>query len=385
MSLKILLNAEDFTPASRIFIFDLYKKLKRKRIKADLNKFHDYDKYDYLFLMGYDKNFKKIRIKNPDVKIVLCEPKQSSKEYIDNVTLADLVIVCSNEHRDSFLRLNQNIIVYPTYPLVNSILKKHLKKESLTIGYHGNKVHIEAMHDNIINSIESVSQNRKISLNLIYNIAQVGIVKKNLPRINRNLTINHIQWHQTTFEREMKKIDIGIVPSLLPIKNPHKVKNNSMVKNLDVNYEPFDYLLRYKSTNNSGRISIFAKYGIPVIAEPTQSNCEVINNGENGYICYSLDNWTYTLNLLCEDYKLRNKISKNLINDIKKIEKYSFENLISKLKKFDAIKSNNTKGYNDAIKDLKKYKYQKNYSLIYKYYVLLTKFKMKMQNYINRL
>ena len=93
-------------------------------------------------------------------------------------------------------------------------------------------------------------------------------------------------------------MDIGIVPSLLPIKNIQNIKKRSMVENLDVNYEPFDYFARYKSSNNSGRISVFAKYGIPVISEPTQSNCEVIKNGENGYICFSYDNWKYTLDLL---------------------------------------------------------------------------------------
>ena len=30
MTLKILLNEEDFSPASRVFIFDLYKKFKKK-------------------------------------------------------------------------------------------------------------------------------------------------------------------------------------------------------------------------------------------------------------------------------------------------------------------------------------------------------------------
>ena len=247
--------------------------------------------------MGNDKSFKEIKFQNPEIKIVLCDPKQSSREYIENATQADILIVCSNEHRDSFLRLNKNILVYPTYPLVNTILKEHRKKKTLTIGYHGNKVHIEGMHDNIKRSIEYISQEKKVNLNLIYNIAQLGIVKT-LPKLNKNLTINHIQWNQKTFENEIKKIDIGIVPSLLPIKNPYKIKEISMINNLNVNYEPFDYLLRYKSSNNSGRISVFAKYGIPVIAEPTQSNCELIKSGVNGFICYSYDNWKYTLDLL---------------------------------------------------------------------------------------
>ena len=293
---------------------------------------------------------------------------------------ANLVLACSNEQRDSFLRLNQKILVYPAYPNIKLSLKKHIKKTSITVGYHGNKVHLEAMNKNIIESIEKISLKRKINLNLIYNIKSLGIANIKVNK-NKNLKINHIQWDNSTFKHEINKIDIGIVPSLLPIKDIEKIKEKSMVKNLDVNYEPFDYLIRYKSSNNSGRISIFAKYGIPVIAEPTQSNCELIKNGENGYICFSLDNWIYTLNLLCENHLLRKNISRNLVNDIKRIEKDSFKNLLMTLEKFDVDSSINPKGYNEAIKDLKRYKYQKNFSLFNKLLIFLSRIKSKIKKY----
>lgn len=378
------MNSKEYTPASRVYIYELYEKFKKSKLKVTLNKYDDYKVYNYLFLMGNDKNIKKIKKNNPELKIILCDPKQSSKQYIENCTLADLLLVCSNEQRDSFLRLNNNILVYPTYPDVNVTLKKHLPKKKLTIGYHGNKVHIEGMHENIRKGIEYISEKRKINLNLIYNVANLGIVKKNLPQLNANLKVNHVQWNIKTFEREMKKIDIGIVPSLLPIKNPYKIKEISMINNLNVNYEPFDYLLRYKSSNNSGRISVFAKYGIPVIAEPTQSNCELIKSGVNGFICYSYDNWKYTLDLLNKNHILRNKISKNLNNDIKKIEKNSFDNLLRKLRKFERNDFKNTKGFDEAIEDLKKYKYQKNFSLFYKCLIVLSKMKLKIKNFMNK-
>ena len=380
MTLKILLNSEKFTPASRVYIYDLKEKFLKSGLKVDINKFNNYSDYDYLFLMGNDEHFQEIRNKNPKIKIVLCDPKQSSKDYIKNVMSANLVLACSNEQRDSFLRLNQKILVYPTYPNIRLSLKKHKKKSAITIGYHGNKVHLEAISENIIKSIENISLTRRINLNLIYNIRNLGVANIKLNK-NKNLNINHIQWDNLTFKKEIKKIDIGIVPSLLPIKNIEKTKKKVMVKNLDVNYEPFDYLLRYKSSNNSGRISVFAKYGIPVIAEPTQSNCEVIKNGENGYICFSFDNWRYTLDLLCENHLLRKKISRNLINNIKRIEKDSFKTLLMKLEKFDADSSINPKGYNEAMEDLKRYKYQKNFSLFNKLLIFLSRIKSKIKKY----
>ena len=378
MTLKILLNSKKLTPASRVYIYDLKEKLAKKGLKAEINKLNNYTGYDYLFLMGNDERFQEIRKKNPNIKIVLCDPKQSSKDYIKNVISADLILACSNEQRDSFLRLNKNIIVYPSYPNIKLSLKKHTKKVPTTIGYHGNKVHLEAISENIVKSIENVSLKRKINLNLIYNIKNLGLANIKL-RKNKNLNVNHIQWDNYTFKTEIKKIDIGIVPSLLPIKNIQNIKKKSMVENLDVNYEPFDYFIRYKSSNNSGRISVFAKYGIPVISEPTQSNCEVIKNGENGYICFSYDNWKYTLDLLCENHLLRQKISRNLTNDIEQIEKKSFENLLIKLNKFDISGSKNSKGYNEAIEDLKNYKYQKNFSLFHKFLIFLSRIRSKIK------
>ena len=111
MTLKILLNSKKLTPASRVYIYDLKEKLAKKGLKAEINKLNNYTGYDYLFLMGNDERFQEIRKKNPNIKIVLCDPKQSSKDYIKNVISADLILACSNEQRDSFLRLNKNIIV----------------------------------------------------------------------------------------------------------------------------------------------------------------------------------------------------------------------------------------------------------------------------------
>ena len=69
MTLKILLYSQKFTPASRVYIYDLKEKLIRNGLKVDINKFNNSTEYDYLFLMGNDENFQKIRNKNPKIKL----------------------------------------------------------------------------------------------------------------------------------------------------------------------------------------------------------------------------------------------------------------------------------------------------------------------------
>ena len=90
------------------------------------------------------------------------------------------------------------------------------------------------------------------------------------------------------------------------------------------------------------------------------------------------------MDLLNKNHILRNKISKNLNNDIKKIEKNSFDNLLRKLRKFERNDFKNTKGFDEAIEDLKKYKYQKNFSLFYKCLIVLSKMKLKIKNFMNK-
>ena len=55
--------------------------------------------------------------------------------------------------------------------------------------------------------------------------------------------------------------------------------------------------------------------GLPVVASPLQSYLEIINTGENGFICYSLEDWAQSLIRLL-DKPLRDKFYENNLNDI---------------------------------------------------------------------
>ena len=68
--------------------------------------------------MGNNPSAHKIKNENPDSSLIICDPKQSNIDYVKNVISSDLVLACSIEQKDIFLRLNSNIIIFPAFPEV---------------------------------------------------------------------------------------------------------------------------------------------------------------------------------------------------------------------------------------------------------------------------
>ena len=152
---KILFYCKKQTAGSRVCIFDMYRKFKDLNFYTFLNK-EDFDSYDFIFIMGNEEKSCNI-LKNRKAKIILCDPKQLSCR-------ADLLLVSSIEQRDNFLKFNENIIVWPMFPHIRIKEKKHTKKNNITLVYHGNKVHLEALNPDIKNAIERISKKKESSL-----------------------------------------------------------------------------------------------------------------------------------------------------------------------------------------------------------------------------
>ena len=49
----------------------------------------------------------------------------------------------------------------------------------------------------------------------IYNFEQLGKWDLGLPK---NVKVRHVQWHPKVYTEELSEVDIGIVPSCMPIK-----------------------------------------------------------------------------------------------------------------------------------------------------------------------
>ena len=64
---------------------------------------------------------------------------------------------------------------------------------------------------------------------------------------------------------------------------------------------------------------MYAQCGIPIVADITPSNLHLLGNPDNGFACLSEKGWFDALYNLCKDHELRNFVSKNAYNEVKRL------------------------------------------------------------------
>src|SRR5207247_2612077 len=136
-------------PGTRVCIDGLGERLRGHGVDATVGDWDHYSRYDIAIFMGYDDDAVRARAQNPDIRVMLADPKQSRPEWIRAAREADALLVSSVEQRDAFLRLNGNVFVYHMFPPMRAVERTHENREPLVIGYHGNRVHLEAMVDSV--------------------------------------------------------------------------------------------------------------------------------------------------------------------------------------------------------------------------------------------
>jgi len=272
-----------YESAGRVVLEDALKGIKVVRNDCD------YTKYDTAIFMSPDSEVRLAKYINPNIKCIIFDPKASR---IGEARKADLLIVSSIEQREFFLKYNKNINIYYMFPDTKPSYPKHKNKKVITIGYHGNKQHLEEMTE-LTKALDDLAEEYPIKFVAVYGIKKLGKWTKNVPKV---CPVEHIQW-----EHNIKMdFDIGVVPSLKPT-----------FKLTD------DYVSRYKYSNNPGRIWVFSQLGIPVIADFTPSSCQIIKDGHNGLLVGTKEGWIRAIKMLF-DVELRNKLSYNLRRELKK-------------------------------------------------------------------
>jgi len=273
-----------YESAGRVVLEDALKGIKVARNDRD------YTKYDTAIFMSPDSEVKYAKSINPKIKCIIFDPKTNN---LEDVRLADELIVSSIEQREFFLKYNQNIKIYymfpsfPQYPLLEKI-----NKTRLHIAYHGNKQHLEEMTE-LTKALDELAYD--VVFSACYNIQKLGKWKKNRPK---RCQVFDRQWTPELYP--IVGYDVGVVPSLKPT---WKLNN--------------DYVSRYKYSNNPGRIWVFSQLGIPVIADFTPSSCQIIKDGHNGLLVGTKEGWIRAIKMLF-DVELRNKLSYNLRRELKK-------------------------------------------------------------------
>lgn len=252
-------------------------------------------------------NFKK---KYPNLVYIMINP---SVEDLINSQIK-FCLVGSKEEFELLSDYAQCILFPLVEDFYESKRKIHYKKDNIIIGYHGNKVHLENMSEKLIRALNILNKEMNIELSLIYDFEKLNKFKNSKIK----LKINHIQWNYNTIENEIKKFDIGIVPTLL---------NNSFFQNLFLNKKK-NINLTFKGKTNSGRILLFHQLGIPAVAEISISNAKLILSDDFGYLAYSENSWYLHLKKLAIDHNLRESISKKSFQNFHKY--FNRDNLLNK-------------------------------------------------------
>lgn len=290
----------------------------------------NYEKYDIALFMTYKDDLiaiKNAKISNSNLKVGLIDPRGSQIDPIANYV--DFFIVDSIEMSDFFAKYQKPIFLFYEYPDVTIIKKEHKEKNPLIIGYHGNRLHLEGMYPNITKAIEYLGDKYNIEFWAMYNLDKLGIASFGVPK---KIKMRHIQWAPENYTKILSKVDIGIVPSLMPIKNLKKIKKKSEVNSNFFNDNIDDYLIRFKMPTNPGRMIVFGKLGIPIVADMHPSALQFIDHGYNGFIAYSCGGWYRSLETLICDHTIRNDFSNNMRKVLKK--NFDFEIQIQRLNSF---------------------------------------------------
>tara|TARA_B100001250_G_C19790430_1_gene786231 strand:- start:457 stop:1449 length:993 start_codon:yes stop_codon:yes gene_type:complete len=254
-----------------------------------------------IFGKDYITNISKIHKKYPDKIYGAINIENKNKDFYSFI---DFVIVGSVEEKDSLLKFCKNIFIYPLIEnmYLNVTRKVHVPKKKITLGYHGNTVHLNHLSLGFNTAIKKIIQNypnlhfKLVCITNSFNHWQ----KKNYPEMEIEL----IKWNLQTIRSSFKNIDIGIIPTISDV-----IKKNS--------HEPLigkydsDITIRFKNKSNIGRALVFFQFGIPVIADYTPSNMSILGDEEqNGFAVLSHEGWYYAIEKLLDD-KLRNQISNN--------------------------------------------------------------------------
>lgn len=272
------------------------------------DKFSFYDKsidnYDVNLLMTYDHKLTEIIRKNSKSLIGIIDPRKF--DVLESTKYADFLVVDSFEMQDYWRCANKPIFRYAEYPEVSLSKKIHYEKNKIRIGYHGNKIHLECMVKNVTPALNILSKKYDLTLVLAYTGESPRGTEEWLPK---NIAIEHHSIGSKTFvyEKVFEDVDIGIVPNLMTQERFDEEHKNKYKEN----HSQDDYVLRFKMPSNPGRMIVFARLGIPVIADLYPSSIQLLSE-DRGCLAYSTDGWLYELEKLITSHDLRNLYSQNL-------------------------------------------------------------------------
>ena len=324
--MKIVFNTKHPDAAASLFYKHAFSEVKEISF-FDWDSYADYDIVLFMSFLDDLNEISDAKKQNPNLKIGLIDPRTSDiREHISQI---DFIIIDSIEMKDFFAQFQRPMFTYYEYPDIKKTPKTHTDKDVTTIAYHGNKVHLAGMSPKITRAIELLGEKYKIKFRAMYNIEALGKWEYGVPK---NVQVEHVQWKEENYYSYMAEADIGIVPNLMPVRNIEKIKKKFSIYKKVLLESKDDYLIRFKVPSNPGRIIVFSRLGIPVVADMFPSALQFIRDGYNGFVACNCGGWYNALEQLIIDHNLRNTFAKNMTDCIAPVTDFKIQN--DKLKGF---------------------------------------------------
>jgi len=189
------------------------------------------------------------------------------------IKVSDLVFA-GNEYLAGYARnFNKNVVIIPT--TIDTDEYKPVEKmmnDRVCIGWSGSITTIEHFET----GVHAYTEIKKKYGDKVY-FKVIGDGRY----INSDLGIKGLPWKKEDELKELREIDIGI----MPLPDSEWAKGKCGLKGLQ-----------------------YMALGIPTIMSPVGVNSEIIKDGENGFLAGSNEEWVQKLSLLIDSFELRKKI-----------------------------------------------------------------------------
>tara|TARA_Y100000590_G_scaffold470346_1_gene663988 strand:- start:6334 stop:7332 length:999 start_codon:yes stop_codon:yes gene_type:complete len=199
---------------------------------------------------------------------------KNSNKTKDIIKVSNMVLAGNSYLADYALQFNSNVKVFPTTIDTDQYIRNHNPTEKICIGWSGSVSTIQHF-EHALPVLKKI--NKKYANRVIFKVIGDGSYE------NKELGITGSEWHLESEVRELSSFDIGI----MPLPNNEWTRGKCGLKGLQ-------YMALETAT----------------VMSPVGVNCEIVSNGENGFLADSVDDWVEKLSRLIESANLRNKFAR---------------------------------------------------------------------------